>query len=112
MTIYKPGDVILVEFHFSDSSGSKKRPAVVINDEEYHKRRHDLMVLAITTNVARNFLGDTPIEKWKEAGLLYPSSTSGVIRTIHEGSVIRKFGTLSEGDFDRVKTDLRQILQL
>lgn len=38
MTTYKQGDIILIEFLFSDGSGSKKRPAMILSNKKYHEK--------------------------------------------------------------------------
>ncbi|MFT7722577.1 MAG: type II toxin-antitoxin system PemK/MazF family toxin [Roseateles sp.] len=45
------GDVVLVPFPFTDQSGIKKRPAVVVSSAAYHARRRDLVILAVTSQV-------------------------------------------------------------
>jgi mRNA interferase MazF len=45
-TAYSFGDVILVPFPFTDQSGLKKRPAVVVSSDEYQARRFDLLIMA------------------------------------------------------------------
>ena len=47
------GDVVLVEFVFSDESGTKLRPSLVINSDAYAQARHEVIVAAITSNVTR-----------------------------------------------------------
>ena len=112
MTSFRPGDILLVDFRFADDTGSKKRPVAVVSSEDYQKSRRDVVVVAITTNTSRTFFGDTPLKHWEEAGLLYPSLSSGVLRTVHQDSVIRKLGALSEEDFRRVKADLKRVFDL
>lgn len=51
MTHYAFGVVILVPFPFTDQSGVKKRPAVVISSRAYQAARPDLLILAITGQV-------------------------------------------------------------
>ncbi len=51
MTAYRFGDVILIPFPFTDQSTSKQRPAVVISSEAYQRQRHDVVVMAITSQV-------------------------------------------------------------
>jgi mRNA interferase MazF len=43
------GTVILVPFPFSDQSGVKQRPAVIVFSDTYNTRRRDLVILAITS---------------------------------------------------------------
>jgi len=50
MISFEFGDIVLVRFPFTDQSGSKQRPAVVVSSQAYHQARADviLMVLAVT----------------------------------------------------------------
>jgi mRNA-degrading endonuclease toxin of MazEF toxin-antitoxin module len=52
MTIYRRGDVILVEIAFSGAVGSKRRPAVVISVEAFNRAGIKLIVAAVTGNVS------------------------------------------------------------
>ena len=45
------GDVVLVPFPFTDQSGTKKRPAVVISSHDYNASRRDIVIVAITSQV-------------------------------------------------------------
>ena len=49
MTAYKRGDVVLVGFVFSDESGWKLRPALVISSSAYDRERKEVVVAALTT---------------------------------------------------------------
>lgn len=44
----KRGDVVLVDFPFSDRTGSKLRPALVIQSTTLHSGRHDTILAAIS----------------------------------------------------------------
>jgi hypothetical protein len=48
---YTFGDVVLVPFPFTDQSGGKKRPAVVVSSADYNSNRRDLVIMAITSKV-------------------------------------------------------------
>jgi mRNA interferase MazF len=54
MTAFNRGDVVLVEFVFSDESGAKLRPALVVSTTAYHQVRQEVIVAAITSHVIRN----------------------------------------------------------
>ncbi len=44
-TSFDFADVVLVPFPFTDQSTTKKRPAVVISSEPYHRQRYDLTTI-------------------------------------------------------------------
>jgi len=111
MTGHKAGDIVLVDFGFSESVGSKKRPALIINSDNYNKSRQEMIIMAITSNIERVLVGDTKIERWREARLLYPSLVTGIIRTIKDNMIIQKLGVLSEQDFKRVKDSLKKTIE-
>jgi hypothetical protein len=43
------GDVVLVPFPFTDQSGTKRRPAVVVSLADYNMSRRDIVIMAITS---------------------------------------------------------------
>lgn len=106
MIKYKTGDVVLVEFIFSEGTSSKKRPALIISSSDYLKNRQDVIIAAITSNIKRVLLGDTKISDWQAAGLKHPSLVTGVIQTIKSNMIVLKLGSLSEQDLDNVKQNL------
>ncbi len=110
MTKYKRQDIVLVDFGFSEGTGSKKRPALIISSDSYHKNRQEVIVVAITHNIKRVLFGDARIDKWKEAGLLYPSLVTGIIRTIKDSMIIYRLGTLLQQDFQKVQENLRKTI--
>ncbi|OHB75739.1 MAG: hypothetical protein A2Z34_06125 [Planctomycetes bacterium RBG_16_59_8] len=112
MTSYSRGDVILVEFAFSEETGSKKRPALIVSAENYHRQRREVIIAAITSNIRRVLFGDTMIVQWKESGLLFPSVVTGIVRTVKNDMIIRKLGTLPHQDFVGVQRRMRKSLGL
>ncbi|MCP5048624.1 MAG: type II toxin-antitoxin system PemK/MazF family toxin [bacterium] len=110
MTNYKCGDIILTNVIFSEGHGVKKRPALVVSSQSYHKNRQEVIIAAITSNVSRSLTGDTRIKQWQEAGLLFPSTVMGIFQTIKRGMIERKLGTLSKEDFQSVQESLKLAL--
>ena len=49
MTGYEFGDIVLVPFPLTDQSTTKRRPAVVISSQAYHRQRPDLIIMAVTS---------------------------------------------------------------
>ena len=103
---------MLVSFVFSDESGKKLRPAVVISSAAYNRARQEVMIAAITSNVRRRFFGDHQIADWKGAGLLFPSLATGIVRTIKRTMIGRKLGTMPSPDLEAINRELRRSLGL
>lgn len=108
MTSYKPRDIILIELTFTDGTGSKKRPALIISSDKYNKNRQEVIVAAITSNIERILVGDTRLNNWKKAGLIYPSLVTGIIRTIKVAMINRKLGILAKEDFQNVRENIEE----
>ena len=106
------GDVVLVGFVFSDESGKKFRPAIVISSPDYHRARQEVVVAAITSNMRRRLFGDYLIADWKGAGLLFPSLVTGIIRTVKRTIIDRKLGAMPRSDMEAVDRTLRRSLAL
>lgn len=112
MTKYKQGEIVLISVVFSDGKGTKKRPALIISSGNYHEKRQEVIIAAVTSNVKRILFGDTMIEKWKEAGLLYPSVVTGIFQTVKHSMIIQKLGNLSIQDFKTVQANIKEVLLL
>lgn len=110
MIKYKQGEIVLVNVVFSEGTDAKKRPAMVLSADNYHENREEIIIAAVTSNVKRTLFGDTKIDGWKEAGLLYPSVVTGIIQTVKGSMVARRLGKLSGHDFQKVQENLRKAL--
>lgn len=112
MTSFERGDVVLVKFVFADEKGTKQRPGVIISADRYHRGRQEAILAAITSNVHRLLVGDHKLKTWREAGLLYPSVVTGIIRTIKRDMIVRTMGKLPSAELHVVEDKLRDILAL
>jgi mRNA interferase MazF len=111
-TTYSRGDVVLVNFLFSEGAGAKRRPAVLVSSQAYQSGRREVIAAAVTSNTDRILDGDSLLNHWQAAGLLFPSVATGVIRTIKQGMITRTLGSLSHRDMDAIDQRLRLILDL
>lgn len=112
MTTCRRGDVVLVGFLFSDESGVKLRPALVVSSDAYHGARQEAVVAAITSSARRPLVGDHRVVRWKEAGLLFPSVVTGILRTVKQSMIRRRLGSLLAADAKAVDGALRRTLNL
>jgi len=110
MTACSRGDVVLVGFVFSDQSGKKLRPSVVVSSSAYRRARQEVVVAAITSNVRRRLFGDHLIADWRGAGLLFPSLVTGILRTIKRTMIERKLGSVPKADMEAVNRELQRSL--
>jgi mRNA interferase MazF len=105
------GDVVLVPFPFTDQTGTKKRPAVVVSSDAYHRDRPDVILMAVTSQVRPAVgLGEIAVERWKEAGLLKPSVLKPLLATVERRLVIRTLGRLEAPDREALLRGLKTIL--
>ena len=110
-TAYSFGDVVLVPFPFTDQTASKKRPAVIVSADAYHRGR-DVIVMAVTSQILRpaGIVGEVLISDWRGAGLPKASLIKPVIATIEQQLILRKLGALQSADVQALHAALRQIL--
>lgn len=105
------GEVVLVPFPFTDQSGTKKRPAVIISSSGYNAGRRDLVIMAITSQVRQPLgFGEALIDDWQAAGLIKPSVLKPVVTTIEQGLVIRTLGALSVADLRALRETIGQAI--
>lgn len=104
------GEVVLVPFPFTDQSGAKKRPAVIVSSSGYHAGRRDLVIMAITGQV-RQPLGfaEALVADWQAAGLIKQSVLKPVFTTIEQGLVLRSLGRLSDTDLRSLRVVVAQV---
>jgi len=112
MTSYRRGDVVLVRFIFTNESGAKHRPVLIISTDAYHQGRQEAIVAAITSNISRLLVGDYLVTDWKAAGLLYPSVVTGIIRTIKQDMIDKKLGVMPATDMQAIENIIRTVLGL
>jgi mRNA interferase MazF len=107
-TTYRRGDVVLVPFPFTDLTGSKQRPAVVISSDTFNTSHADVVLVAITSRVPTTLSSDeikiSPADLGP-CGLLKPSvvKTANLI-TIHQALIRKSIGRMP-------RTPLKLILE-
>ena len=91
------GDVVVVDF--PGVTGIKRRPAVVLSSDVYHRSRPDVIVGLITSQTAAA-LGPTDfaLQDWAAAGLRVPSAFRSFFATLPPSAHPVSVGHLSESD--------------
>jgi mRNA interferase MazF len=109
MSNYSKNDIILVRYPFSDLSGSKVRPAVVISTPHSSA---DLMIVPLTSRINSLLSGEFVLTNWKQAGLNVVTAVKRGIYTINENLVIKSVGQLTRHDSETLEKSLRAWLGL
>ena len=105
MNNYSPGEIVLLSFPFSDATGAKKRPALVLLDAG----DNDVLVARVTSHIARTDF-DVELVEWRQGGLLIPSvARVHKMATLEKRLVERRLGSLTSGDWARVKEKIQQL---
>jgi mRNA interferase MazF len=101
---FTQGDLLLVTLVFSDGSGAKRRPVMVV----YDSGDEDLLVAPVTSHPLRS-IRDVALARWQEAGLRLPSCVRlEKLATVAKSTMIRSLGKLPPDALAQVKTVLKQ----
>ena len=110
-TSYSFGDIVLVPFPFTDQSGAKKRPAVVVSSAAYHQARRDVLIMAVTSQSRPvGAIGEVQVKDWKGAGLIKPFVIKAVITTIEHRLVIRRLRQLKKYEQEALRKAIGKII--
>lgn len=102
------GDIILVRFPFTDLSGSKLRPALVLLESG-----DDVVVAFITTVLAERCTGDIQLKKTAENGLKKDSTLRLTkLSTLSKDLIAGWIGNVSREDLVSVNRALMEIFQI
>lgn len=106
------GDIFLLDTQFTNWSGSKIRPTVIMSTAAYHRGRRDVVGASLTTQLKHRLHGTYLLIDWANSGLDDPSATSGQIVTTARSMLGRRVGHVSARDLAGIERALRQIFGL
>jgi len=115
MTSCNRGDVVLVLFPYANLTGYKKRPALVVQDQNVPTGFNDRVVVMITSNTARTGLTRIPVAKSSVEGQQMGLLTDSVIAADHIATLEDRMIDKAIGHCPRmsaVDSALRRILGL
>jgi mRNA interferase MazF len=99
---YRPGDLILVQIPFTDLTGTKKRPALVLL-----ARDGDYLVAFITSRLDQATPGDVVLRHSKANGLAVDSAVLvQKLFTVHGSLIARRLGRCSPASHRKVVEEL------
>jgi len=105
--MYRQKDIILIPFPYSDLSGAKLRPALIISNESL--QGEDIICSLITTNPTQGILlkksdfveGELPFKSYLKSHRVF---------TVHKEIIKKKLCTVNDELFDRVLKEIENYL--
>lgn len=113
------GDIVLVDFPYSNHTGSKIRPALVVQADVWNQRLNSTMLAGITSNLHRGvgaptqYFIDLETADGQQSGLRFNSVVRcDKLATSNQSRIQGIIGRLSETAMDEIDTCLKAALDI
>ena len=105
-------DILLVSFPFSDQSGKKVRPVVVLSNDVFNGHSDDLLVAFVTSVIKGDAYSVALSTADIEEGILHDACCikAESILKLDKKLVIKKIGRVKKGRFSEILRVIWQIL--
>jgi len=105
-------DLLLVPFPFSDQSGRKVRPVIVISNNEFNEYSDDLVVVGITSSISKDRYALSLNTKDLDEGRLFTACCIKVenILKIDKELIVKKIGRISSEKLKSIISTLLKII--
>ena len=112
-TKYKQKDIVLVPFPYSDLSGSKRRPVLIVSNDNYNQKFQDVLVCVITSNLRKDSYSIDLENSDLEVGVLPESSLIKAYKlfTIHQDKIVRKYSVVKNDCFEKVAEKIKHLIE-
>jgi len=110
---YRQREIVLVPFPYSDLSTSKKRPVLIISNDDFNGKFEDVVVCVITSNVFKDTYSLTLRNEDLEVGMLPEQSVvkAHKLFSIHKSKILRKFSVVKETYFKEVEKLITELVK-
>ena len=115
MSIYKQRGIVLVPFPFSDLSGKKVRPVLVLSNNDYNRRSSDILVCGLTTNLKKTpySIAVSPDDVEIKGSLRHESKIKiDAIASIEKKLLIKTIATLKLNVFEEVISEINRLIKV
>ena len=111
-TMVKQGDILLIPVPFSDLSSQKRRPVIVISNNDYNRKTGDFVVVAMTSNPAIVEYSFTITSSDLRTGSLNRPGKIRVdkIYALSQTIIAKRFGRINDATMDRIRATLRDLI--
>lgn len=111
--IYKQREIVLVPFPYSDLSTTKRRPVLIISNNDYNNAFNDVLVCVITSNQFQEEFSVRLENEDLEIGVLPESSVvkTHKLFTINKTKILKKFSVIKPEFYDQIKDKIEVLIQ-
>ena len=112
-TRYKQREIVLVPFPYSDLSSTKRRPVLIVSNDDYNQTFPDVVVCVITSKLHKDGYSVELENEDLEIGVLPESSIikAHKLFTIHQDKIIKKFSLIKGECFENVSDKIKHLLE-
>ena len=111
--MFRQGDIVLIPIPFTDLSSQKRRPVIVISNDDYNGKTSDILVVALTSNPQAVEYSFTITSTDLAKGQLKRPSRVRVdkVYTLSQSIVVRKFGEVKSSVLTQIRETLEALIQ-
>ncbi|MDO8746284.1 MAG: type II toxin-antitoxin system PemK/MazF family toxin [Thermodesulfovibrionales bacterium] len=108
----KQRDIILIPIPFTDLTSQKKRPAIIISNDNYNETHEDIVVVALTSNVeSRDFTIMLTNDDMEEGTLKVTSMIrADKIYTLNKSIALKTFGRVTHDILSKIKDSFLKLI--
>ena len=109
---YKQREIVLVPFPYSDLTATKRRPVLIVSNDGYNRKFHDVVVCVITSNQFQDTYSVELKNEDLEIGVLPESSVvkTHKLFTIHQNKIIKKFSLVKSDYFKQITEKIKSLI--
>ncbi|MBI3037046.1 type II toxin-antitoxin system PemK/MazF family toxin [Candidatus Woesearchaeota archaeon] len=108
----KQRSIILVPFPFSDQSGQKVRPALIVSNDRYNSTSDDVIVCAVTTNIKPSKYSVIIDQNSLESGMLSEKSAikAESLLKIQKSLILKTIATINRQTLTKATDAIKELL--
>jgi len=105
-------DLLLVPFPFSDQSGKKVRPVIVISNNDFNIASEDIIVVGVTSNISKDKYTINLTDKDLDEGKLHTNCCIKIenILKLDKELIVKKIGKINKNTFKEIVSKLNEII--
>ena len=111
--MYNQRDIVLIPIPFTDLSSNRKRPVIIISNDNYNQNNLDIVVAAVTSNIVFDNSFCIEIDNSNlESGSLPQKSKirCDKIYTLSKNIIVKKFNKINADTFEMMKHKINTLM--